>query len=397
MRSVHFGAGNIGRGFIGQLLHEADYDITFLDVQEDVVRALKEQGRYDVILADEEQTRILVDGVTALHSVNDADEVTERLAEADLITTAVGPSVLPILAPAIAKGLVERVRRGGGAPVNVIACENMVGGSQALHGHVMEHVPEAHARAVEEIAGFPNAAVDRIVPEQTTEGVDVLVEPFYEWVVDASQIKGERPDVPGITYVEGLGPYIERKLLTVNTGHSATAYLGYAHGKATIHEALEVDHVRETASNALKETGLLLIKEYGFDPEKHREYRHKVLARFANPRISDDVTRVARTPIRKLGRNERFVSPALRLLDMGHAPVHLATVIGAVLRYDHPQDEEAQELQETIRAQGERSALARYAGVEEDHPLVDLVVELAEGNGPQGPRTPERGEQGGGS
>src|SRR5215210_155558 len=374
MKSVHFGAGNIGRGFIGQLLHEAGYDITFLDVQEDVVRALKERGRYEVILADEEGTRIPVDRVTALHSVDDAEEVTRRLAEADLITTAVGASVLPILAPAIAGGLVERVRHGGG-PINVVACENMIGGSQALRGSVMENVPAEHAEAVEGVAGFPNAAVDRIVPEQTTEGVDVLVEPFYEWVVDASQIKGERPDVPGITYVEGLGPYIERKLLTVNTGHSATAYLGYAHGKATIHEALEVDHVRETASNALKETGLLLIKEYGFDPEKHREYRHKVLARFANPRISDDVTRVARTPIRKLGRNERFVSPALRLLDMGHAPVHLATVIGAVLRYDHLEDEEAQELQEAIRAGGERSALARYAGIGEDHPLVDLVVE----------------------
>ena len=41
----------------------------------------------------------------------------------------------------------------------------MVGASQALRGHVMEHVPEESAGAVDEIAGFPNAAVDRIVPE----------------------------------------------------------------------------------------------------------------------------------------------------------------------------------------------------------------------------------------
>jgi len=205
--------------------------------------------------------------------------------------------------------------------------------------------------------------------------VDVLVEPFYEWVVDASQIKGKRPDVSGITYVEDPLPYIERKLLTVNAGHSAIAYLGYVRGKPTIHAALEYDEVRETASKTLEETSLLLIKEYGFEPEELREYRRKVLARFSNPYISDDVTRVARAPIRKLGRNERFVSPALRLLDMGHMPVHLATVIGAVLRYDYPEDAEARELQETIRAAGERSALARYAGIGEDHPLVDLVVE----------------------
>ena len=164
MLAVHFGAGNIGRGFIGQLLHESGYDIVFVDVRDDVVAALKTEGRYEVILADENESHIPVDRVTALHSARDAEEVTERLAEADLVTTAVGPSILPVIAPAIAQGLLERVRVGG-APVNVIACENMVGASQALRGYVMEHVPEESAEAVEEISDFPNAAVDRIVPE----------------------------------------------------------------------------------------------------------------------------------------------------------------------------------------------------------------------------------------
>jgi mannitol-1-phosphate 5-dehydrogenase len=164
MRSVHFGAGNIGRGFIGQLLHESGYDITFVDVREDVVDALKTKGRYEVILAGEGEEHIPVDRVTALHSGRDAEEVTAQLAEADLITTAVGPSVLPVIAPAIAKGLLERSRLGG-APVNVIACENMVGASQELRSFVMEHVPDESVVAVEEISGFPNAAVDRIVPE----------------------------------------------------------------------------------------------------------------------------------------------------------------------------------------------------------------------------------------
>ncbi len=204
--------------------------------------------------------------------------------------------------------------------------------------------------------------------------VNVLVEPFYEWIVDASQIKGDRPDISGVTYVEDPSPYIERKLLTVNTGHSAIAYLGYARGKETIHAALEDDDVRDVASKALEETSLLLATEYGFDPEELREYRQQVLDRFDNPRISDEVTRVARAPIRKLGRNERFVSPALRLFEMGHTPTHLAAVIGAVLHFDYPQDAEAVELQERIRAEGEPSALAHYAGIPKDHPLVDLVA-----------------------
>ena len=205
--------------------------------------------------------------------------------------------------------------------------------------------------------------------------VDVLVEPFYEWVVDASGIKGERPEISGVTYVDDPMPYIERKLLTVNTGHSAIAYLGYRRGLETIHAALEDPGVRDGATRALEETGLLLTHEHGFDPEELKSYRQKVVARFENPRISDEVTRVARAPIRKLGHDERFVGPALRLIGMGRAPEHLAAVIGAVLLFDHPEDPEAVELQETIRAEGERRALARYAGIGEDHELVDLVLE----------------------
>ncbi|MGH3089117.1 MAG: hypothetical protein ACRDSJ_17610 [Rubrobacteraceae bacterium] len=208
--------------------------------------------------------------------------------------------------------------------------------------------------------------------------MNVLVEPFYEWIVDVSQIKGERPRIAGITYVEDPFPYIERKLLTVNTGHSAIAYLGYARGKPTIPAALEDPFVRETVSKTLEETSLLLVHEYSFDPEELAGYRRKVLARFENPRISDYVARVARAPIRKLGRKERFVSPALRLFEMGHAPIHLAKIIAAILRYDNPEDEEAVELQKTILAEGERSALARYAGIEEDHPLANLVLEASE-------------------
>ena len=133
MLAVHFGAGNIGRGFIGQLLHESGYDIVFVDVRDDVVEALKTEGRYEVILADENEEHISVDRVTALHSARAAEEVTARLAEADLVTTAVGPSVLPVIAPAIAAGLVGRARLRGG-PGNVIACEKMIGASQALKG-----------------------------------------------------------------------------------------------------------------------------------------------------------------------------------------------------------------------------------------------------------------------
>lgn len=175
-------------------------------------------------------------------------------------------------------------------------------------------------------------------------------------------------------YVQNLSSYIERKLFTVNTGHAAVAYLGYAHDLPTIAEAVEDDLVLEKVSGVLDETGCLLVEKHGFDKEEHAQYKQKILSRFRNPYISDDVTRVARTPIRKLGREEQLVSPALQLLERGHEPTHLAEVIGVVLRYDDPQDEEAVELQEMVRDRGERAALSHCAGVVEEHPLVELVL-----------------------
>ena len=374
MKSVHFGAGNIGRGFIGQVLNRAGYEITFVDVQDKIVDALKEKQHYDVILADESEEHFTVDKVTALHAEQDSDAVVGRIAEADLITTAVGPNVLPAISGLLAEGLTARAHKSG-SPVNVIACENMVNGSEALHDYVMQHVDSNDTEAVEEATAFPNAAIDRIVPEQSTEGLDVTVEPFYEWVVDESQVTGEKPDVDGITYVQNLSPYIERKLFTVNTGHSAVAYLGYAQGLLTIIEAVEDESVRATVSGALDETGRLLVEKHGFDEEEHSRYKLKIMSRFSNPYISDVVTRVARTPMRKLGREERFVSPALQLLERGHEPIHLAGVIAAVLRYGDPNNEEAVELQEMIRDRGDRAALSQCARVDEDHPLVELVLE----------------------
>lgn len=361
------------------MLNQGGYEITFVDVQDRVVEALQKERGYDVILADESQEHVSVEGVTALHSEDDAASVVQELAGADLITTAVGPNVLPAISGIIAEGLVERARAGA-APVNVIACENMVGGGEALRGYVMRNVAAESAAEVEGVAAFPDSAVDRIVPEQGSRGLDVSVEPFYEWVVETSSMKGERPIVEGITYVEELAPFIERKLFTVNTGHASVAYLGYAHGWPTIAESVEDDSLRERVLGVLDETGRLLIQKHGFDEEDHERYKQKILSRFRNPYISDDVTRVARTPIRKLGHEERLVSPALQLLERGEEPIYLAGVIGAVLRYDDPADEEAVELRKMVQASGERAALSQYAGISGDHPLVELVLENMEGS-----------------
>ncbi len=133
MKALHFGAGNIGRGFIGKLLADAGIQLTFADVNQVVLDALNARHSYQVHVVGENEQVDTVSGVNAVSSIG--DDVVDLIAHVDLITTAVGPVVLERIAPAIAKGLVKRKAQGVDAPLNIIACENMVRGTTQLKGH----------------------------------------------------------------------------------------------------------------------------------------------------------------------------------------------------------------------------------------------------------------------
>ena len=51
-KAIHFGAGNIGRGFIGALLNEASYEVTFADLNQTVIDQLNTQKQYKVVTAE---------------------------------------------------------------------------------------------------------------------------------------------------------------------------------------------------------------------------------------------------------------------------------------------------------------------------------------------------------
>lgn len=375
MEAVHFGAGNIGRGFIGLLLYQSGYDTTFVDVNDEIIRAINEKKQYSVVLAAEDKKTITVKNISAINSVSNPEEAARAIAEADIITTAVGPNVLPIISKLIAQGLRERVKTNK-QPLNIIACENMVGGTKLLKENIYQHCTSEEKAILNEMIGFPNAAVDRIVPNQTNEELlQVLVEPYYEWVVEAPAIKGEKPPINGITFVEDLTPYIERKLFTVNTGHAAAAYVGYHLGYRTIIDAMKDVRVSDTIQGALRESGEALIQTYQFDREEHEKYIETILSRFTNPFISDEVTRVARGPLRKLGARDRLVRPAVMYMEAtGKVPVYLAKVIAAALAFNHEADEEAVQLQEMIANQGVEATLQEISGLEAGHPLVAAVL-----------------------
>ena len=352
-QAVHFGAGNIGRGFIGALFSQSGYHVTFIDIADQIISQLNEEKQYQVRLATDQQETMTIENVSGLNNLTQEKEVIEAIRHATYLTTAIGPNILPRIAPLIAKGLTNRLKANG-EKLYVIACENQISATDLLKTYIMEHLDEETKAIVDDKVYFFNSAVDRIVPIQNNQGsLDVLVEPYYEWVVETSE---SIPPIEGMKIVPELAPFIERKLFTVNTGHATIAYLGYLEDKATIDEALADEEIVTQVEATLSETGEYLIKQYGLDPDEHQQYIHKIIDRFRNAYLNDGVTRVGRSPLRKLGPNDRLVRPAVEASKAGLPYIQLAKAIASALLFDYKEDEEAVKLQAMIKEDG-RSAM----------------------------------------
>ncbi|KAI1909803.1 hypothetical protein LOZ39_004627 [Ophidiomyces ophidiicola] len=375
-KAVHFGGGNIGRGFVGEFLHESDYEVVFVDVMDSIIDALQKASSYKVTeVSNEGEHTKTVTNYRAINSKHNLDDVVNEISTADIVTCAVGPNILKFIASPIAKGIDARTIE---KPLAVVACENAIGATDNLHRFIKEHTDASRLESLPSRARFANSAIDRIVPTQDPNaGLDVKIEKFYEWVVDKTPF-GEwgHPDIKAIHWVDNLEPYIERKLYTVNTGHATAAYYGYNMGKKTIYESMSDEKIRGHVNDALSETSALIVEKHGISPEEQRKYVEAIITRISNPHLEDVVQRVGRAPLRKLGRKERFIGPASQLAERGKKVDALLGALEQALRFQNvPEDDESSELAKIMKAESAEAATTKLTGLEKDHPLFARVVE----------------------
>jgi mannitol-1-phosphate 5-dehydrogenase len=366
-KAVHFGAGNIGRGFVAQFLHASGYEVVFADVNDELIGLLQSQSSYEVHEVGEDSRTTVVDGYRAVNSRTDEEALVAEIATADVVTTAVGARILPFVAPVIARGLAQR--DAALPPLTVIACENAINATDSLAEAVRQADPA-------ENAVFANCAIDRIVPEQPAGSLDVTIESFSEWVVESGPFGEHRPEIHGVTWVPDLEPFIERKLFTVNTAHAAAAYHGFARGLGSIRESLADESVHAEVRAALAETKALLVAKHELDADEQQTYIEKNLVRISNPHLPDTTERVGRGPLRKLSRHERFVGPAAQLAERGLPSDALVRAVRAALDFDVADDAESVELQALLRSGRPADELTvTLTGVEAGHPLSAALVE----------------------
>ena len=363
-RAIQFGAGNIGRGFIGAVLSEAGYHVVFADVNMEVIDRINKDGAYTVHIMDVESRDVRISNISGVDS--GGGEIVDEIVRAEIITTAVGLRILPFIAPAIAKGIAARRAAGVGEPLNVIACENGIRATSQLREEVYKHLSAEEAAWCDAHVGFADCSVDRIVPPVRSENpIDVVVENFYEWNVEEKSFVGGAPHIEGMNLADNLLAYIERKLFTLNTGHAITAYLGRMKGLATIDESIADPAIFAIVKEAMQQSGQALVEKFGFDRDAHFKYIDKIIGRFKNPYLKDDVTRVGREPLRK---------PMMTAREYGLPCDKLLLGIGAALHYNNPEDPQSVKMQELIAAKGLRQAVSEITSIPATDPVIEEIA-----------------------
>jgi mannitol-1-phosphate 5-dehydrogenase len=389
-QAVIFGAGNIGRGFIGQLFSESGYAVTFVDVVQPLIEALNARRAYMIHLVDNERTeKVDVGPVRAIHA-GDVDAVVHAVAGASVMATAVGARALPFVAPNIAAGVRRRMQAGVKEPLDCIVCENLKGAAGILRDQVGEHLAPGGQRATggqrtsDEQAylrchlGFVDTVIGRMVPPLTPEmrAQDpsmIRVEPYKELPVDRSGFIGPIPPIAAMEVCDNFAVYTARKLYVHNCGHAVLAYMGYLRGYSYGYQALADPEIASALGDVWQESIAGQVQAYGVEAAWLQAHAQELRVRFANRALGDTVYRLGRDPIRKLGPDDRLVAPARLAEAAGVVPHALARVIAAALRFDPPEDTVAVALQQQLSQQGLETVLDRVCQIRPHEPLTALI------------------------
>lgn len=351
---VLFGAGKIGRSFIGQLFSRGGYEVVFIDVAERLIQELNSRGNYNVIIKSDQGEEILnIENVRGVHADNQ-QKVINELVDAEIVAVSVGINGLDKVIPLLAKGLVERQEAGNNNALDIIIAENMRNGDEYFRNELKKYLPQNYP--FEELVGLVETSIGKMVPIMQKKHLEediiqIFAEPYNTLILNKKGFKNPIPDIKGLAPKENMKAWVDRKLFIHNLGHSTAAYIGYLYNPEFVYlyEALAVPHVIKNVRATMLQSADILIKKYPeeFTLKDIEEHIDDLLYRFQNKALGDTIFRVGCDLMRKLGPEDRLSGAIKSAIesDLPYDKILNALICGCHFR---AKDEDGKMLKEDI-------------------------------------------------
>ena len=291
----------------------------------------------------------------------------------------------------LAQGL-DRRRRGAGAPLTVVCCDNLPSNGRVLAGLVGEFVArlpggDGLREWIADQVRFPATMVDRIVPATTDAdrvaaaralGVEdhglVVTEPFSQWVIE-DDFSAPRPawERAGAVFTTDVAPYERIKLRMLNGSHSTLAYLGVLADHEFVADAVADDGLRAAVTGLMAcDVAPTLDVPAGFDLD---QYERDLMDRFANPALRHRTAQIAMDGSQKLP--QRLLGTSLDRRRAGAEPRLAALGVAAWMRFVSARRSDGGRAL-TVDDPLADAIAARLAGREAPAAVVDALLSLRE-------------------
>jgi len=334
-----FGAGKIGRAFIGQIFSLGGYEVVFVDVAMDLINHLNVRGKYKVKIREQFTETITVQNVRGIPA-SETKQIAEEIAVTDLIATSAGLNALPDIAPLVAEGILLKYRRNPDRVTDIILAENLRDAGKYFSGLLVKHLPPEFPLSKK--AGLIETSIGKMVPLMTEEEMAedpsmVYAEAYNTLIVDGKGFLNPIPEMDGIAPKNNIKAWVDRKLFIHNMGHALAAYFGNAkHPEIEFMFEILADKEIETLTrNAMMESGEVLRAIYPLEFSKEEIGNHieDLIRRFQNKLLGDTVYRVGTDLRRKLGKSDRIAIP-LRYANQYQLPFsHMLTGYNAAMQF----------------------------------------------------------------
>ncbi len=310
---VIFGAGKIGRSFIGQLFGRSGYKIIFVDVDPFIISELNSRTSYRVVIKGDREEEIVVDNVRAISAL-EKQAVAEAVSTAGILAVSVGKNALEKVIPVIATGMIQRYSEYPDIPLDIILAENMRSAADFTREQLVRNLSPGFP--VDSYIGLIETSIGKMVPimplaEVEKDPLAVFAEPYNTLIVDAKGFRSPIPDVKGLAPKNNIKAWVDRKAFIHNLGHATAAYYGFTRHPEAVYmfEILDDPDVLKFTRQVMLQSAEILMKTYPseFTIADLEDHIDDLINRFRNKMLRDTVYRVGHDLRRKLGADDRFM------------------------------------------------------------------------------------------